>query len=204
MPSDEFLTSNFEYFQQPEHWHDKARSLRRSARAVYKLLLSDIRRYDRATCVALRKLKHRRSAPILCNAPDVLPVFVLYGSALENALKGLLVSKDRRLIGSDRLSTKLKSHKLTELARDAGISLSASEEKILKWVTEVVIWKGRYPVPADIRNSQFFHSLDQVSLQNVKECIRALDTVIDRTLSFFPRPRMLVRWPVVVRLDNGS
>jgi hypothetical protein len=110
--------------------------------------------------------------------------------ALENAFKGLMVSKDPALIGAHKLSEKLKSHKLVELARAAGISLSPSEEYLLKWVSEVVIWKGRYPVPTNTeRATHMFHPLDNVTLESTRSCVRGLHAIFARIEKALPRRR---------------
>ena len=115
MQPDDFLEQNYRYFQEWEHWHDKAVSLRRTALVVYRELLPALRRYEKATRVAHKKLEKRRVAPVLCKEPDVYPIFSLYGSALENAFKGVMVNYDKGLIGAHRLSSKLKEHNLVKL-----------------------------------------------------------------------------------------
>jgi len=202
MQPDHFLRENYQYFQGWEHWHDKAVNLRRTALVIYKQLLPALRRYEKATRVAHKKLEKRRAAPVLCNAPDVYPIFSLYGSALENALKGVMVSHDIGLIQANRLSSKLKDHKLVKIAASAGIILTKQERAVLDWVSEVVVWKARYSVPTDITKAKFFHSLDLVSLANVKGCLAVLDTVFQRTKKKLPQRKRLVRWGVVLRSDN--
>ena len=95
----EFLQSNFQYFQEWHHWHDKAISLRKTAIVLYRNSIPELRKYDKAYRVAQKelKLKKRIVVPIRYPHPDVLPAFSIYGSALENAFKGIMVSKDKNL-----------------------------------------------------------------------------------------------------------
>ncbi len=202
MQPDDFLQENYRYFQEWEHWYDKAVSLRRTALVVYRQLLPALRRYEKATRVAHKKLEKRRVAPVLCNMPDVYPIFSLYGSALENALKSIMVNYDKDLIAAHRLSNKLKDHKLVNLAASAGVALTKQEVTVLDWVSEVVIWKGRYSVPIDITKAKFFHSLDMVSLANAKGCLAVLDVVFLRAMKKLPPRKRVVRWGVVLRLDS--
>jgi hypothetical protein len=93
----------------------------------------------------MKELEHNRRAVVRFPHPDVLPAFGLFGYALENIFKGILVSKQPTLVKADRLSDKLKEHNLLKLAAAAGIALSEKEKRILGWLTEVTIWKARYP-----------------------------------------------------------
>ena len=201
-PDEQFLQKNYQYFQEPHLWHNKAVSLRAMANALYGKALPDLRLYEKARKVALKELKHRRVVPVKAVVPDILPAIALYGAALENAFKGLMVSKDPALIGAHKLSEKLKSHKLVELARAAGISLSPDEQYLLKWVSEVVIWKGRYPVPTDPQAADFFHPLDEVTLEGTLSCFRGLHAVFARIKKALPRRRMRLKFGVLVRIDD--
>jgi len=186
----EFLQSNFQYFQEWHHWHDKAISLRKTAIVLYRNSIPELRKYDKAYRVAQKelKLKKRIVVPIRYPHPDVLPAFSIYGSALENAFKGIMVSKDKKLISATRLSKSLEGHNLIKLAHSAGVSLSPKEEYVLHWVTEVLIWKARYSTPLDIeRPTHFFHKLDDVRLTSARMCIQVLDDVFARAKRAMPR-----------------
>ena len=118
---EQFLQEHYQWFQKSYHWHDKALSLRAMANVLYSKALPGLRRYEKARKAALKELRDRSVVPIKAVEPDILPAIALYGTALENALKGLMVSQEPTLIGARKLSPKLRSHKLVELARDAGI-----------------------------------------------------------------------------------
>jgi hypothetical protein len=199
----QFLQQHYEWFQKSYHWHEKAVSLRAMANALYSKALPGLHRYEKARNVALKELRHRSIVPIKAVEPDILPAIALYGAALENAFKGLMVSKDPTLIGARKVSPKLRSHKLVELARDAGISLSPSEEYLLKWVSEVVIWKGRYPVPTNTeRATHMFHPLDDVTLESTRSKFQELRAVFARIEKALPRRRTGLRFGALVRLDD--
>src|ERR1700756_2637183 len=92
----EFLQKHFEYFQEWHHWHDKAVSLRKAAIVLYRNSIPELRKYDKAYRAAQKKLKKHAVlkklavVPIRYTRPDVLPAFSIYGSALENAFKGIM------------------------------------------------------------------------------------------------------------------
>jgi hypothetical protein len=200
---EQFLQEHYQWFQKSDHWHDKALSLRAMANALYSKALPGLRRYEKARKAAQKELRDRSVVPIKAVEPDILPAIALYGAALENALKGLMVSQEPTLIGARKLSPKLRSHKLVELERAAGISLSSDEQYLLKWVSEVVIWKGRYPVPTNTeRATHLFHPLDNVTLESTRSKFRELGTVFARIDKAIPRRRMRLKFGVLVRLDD--
>jgi hypothetical protein len=56
------------------------------------------------------------------------------------------------------------SHNLNQLARDAGLTYSKDDQKLLQILTEAVIWDGRYPVPL---KEQHWDELNEIE----KECL---------------------------------
>ncbi len=77
--------------------------------------------------------------------------YMLIGFALENYYKGAILTKRLRnheSILTDKLDLSIKSHQLAELARDAGIIFEGRfQESHISYITECIIWKGRYPLP---------------------------------------------------------
>jgi hypothetical protein len=182
-----FLQKNFDYYQEWHHWLRKADNLKRAALILYQADLPDLRLYDEAYKVALAEIGDEGKAPVRHPHPDMLPAFGLFGSALESIFKGLMVCKDRDLIGAHKLSPSLKSHDLVQLANDAGMALSDPETRLLAWVSEVVIWKARYSVPTNTKyGDAFFHRLDNISLSDAEACIQALEGIFDRTKAALP------------------
>jgi hypothetical protein len=122
----------------------------------------------------------------------MLPTFGMFGSALENLFKGVMVHKDPELIGANKLSMSLKSHDLLELAQAAGVALTELETRLLAWLSEVVIWKARYSVPTNTKfGDAFFHRLDNISLVDAAACIKALGEIFVRTAKILPEPKKL-------------
>jgi HEPN domain-containing protein len=58
--------------------------------------------------------------------------------SIELLLKAIIVAKD----GKARIT-----HELLRLAHDAGVAVSSNQEATLEWLTEILKWSGRYPVP---------------------------------------------------------
>jgi hypothetical protein len=200
---EDFLRSNYRYFQEWQHWYDKAVKQHRAATLLFRDGLPELRRYEKARRVALKELESRPVAQVKYAHPDMLIAFSLFGSALESAFKGIMVSNKPSLIGKDKLSKDLKDHRLLVLANKAGVKLSERERHLLDWLTEVLIWKARYSVPTDIRyGDKFFHHLDNIVLGDAKICRRMLDEVFARAKKAMPRRIKRVRYGALVGLDE--
>ena len=82
--------------------------------------------------------------------PGLFSVALLvYGYAMENALKGLIVQ--RRATPSVRnekgeLDKQIQGHDLEKLAVAAEITFEAEDQDLLRRLKECVLWAGRYPV----------------------------------------------------------
>lgn len=73
------------------------------------------------------------------------PMLLLYGLALENLLKGLLVAQGVDATATGRLNARLKTHDLLVLWKAAGLKVTADAEDVLRnlhWSIE----PGKYPV----------------------------------------------------------
>jgi hypothetical protein len=76
--------------------------------------------------------------------------FMLFGFALENLAKGIIVCRNPKLVDRERLHRwHRKGHKIAELFDWAEISLTDTERQLLVRMTRMTEWKGRYPVPMD-------------------------------------------------------
>lgn len=74
--------------------------------------------------------------------------FMLFGFALENLAKGIIVCRDpSRVTMAGFKGWGKKGHKLIELFELAKISLEDDDRKLLGRVTRLTEWKGRYPLP---------------------------------------------------------
>ncbi len=89
--------------------------------------------------------------------PDFVPLntggstrdvcFMVFGFALENLVKGILVCRDPTLVSKRRLRKwHGNGHDLSALFDLAAISVSEVERQLLARTTRITEWKGRYPV----------------------------------------------------------
>lgn len=73
--------------------------------------------------------------------------FMVFGFALENLAKGIIVCRDPRLVSRARLkSWHGGGHDLLALFTRAGIAVSTDEQQTLERVARTAEWRGRYPV----------------------------------------------------------
>jgi len=121
----------FRDMSQPEQWAGTAANLWQAADILFREALTD-----------------RDGVPFVPeNMHMNVPATLLYGYALENAIKGLLI-KTRKLNWHDLLSyTKIKQwkqHDLVSLIMDTGIQVSGEEKQLLKTLTAHIVWAGKY------------------------------------------------------------
>lgn len=73
--------------------------------------------------------------------------FMVFGFALENLAKGVIVCRAPTLVSKDRLRKwHGNGHDLAALFVRAEISVSEQEHELLDRTTRITEWKGRYPV----------------------------------------------------------
>lgn len=83
---------------------------------------------------------------------------LLAGYAIENQLKGIIFSQSPELLSENlELDRRFTHHELDKLYRDAGFASSLEEmddetRKILNWLTQIVVWQGRYMVPLNFED----------------------------------------------------
>jgi hypothetical protein len=77
------------------------------------------------------------------------PATLLYGFAVENLIKGLLVAQGVDATSTGVLNAKLKSHDLPYLFREAKVPLGPMDERLLQQLRGIVE-AGRYPVPVKV------------------------------------------------------
>ena len=75
----------------------------------------------------------------------LMPVFLLYGYALENMVKGLLVARGENATWSGTLDKDMRHHCLTELFRVAEVRTSREDRQVLEDMSDA-IESGKYPV----------------------------------------------------------
>lgn len=109
--------------------------------------------YEAATEEAYRKAEEiyerdpTQTAVVVIDSeePRFLPAFLLYGYAVENLLKGLYVAKNPTAIDDEHIKVPAH-HNLRALAVAARYPATAGEIKLMKKLTTVTTWSGRYPV----------------------------------------------------------
>ena len=97
------------------------------------------------------------------------PILMLYGMALENLLKGLLIAQGTPATVSGELNPVLKTHHVLELWRKAGLAIDTEQERLLSALGWAVETGGRYPVGRRPNPSAMPHLL--VAMEPVKSFI---------------------------------
>jgi hypothetical protein len=130
----------------PSPWYMRALTLQHSAQALWEAANPE----DRAITSITDLGWVRDWAPPIKGGRLGEVCFMLLGFALENLAKGVIVSRDPKLVSKERLSNwHGQGHNLIALFEWAKISVTDDERKILDRTTRVIEWKGRYPVPMD-------------------------------------------------------
>lgn len=143
---------------EPTAWLNHARTLRQAAEDLW-----------------LAGNAHQRSpgselgATVLVQwrAPGALPppemggstcdvCFMLFGFALENLAKGIIVCRDPKRVSRRNLKRwHGTGHQLVGLFDSAAIPLASEEREVLDRMSRMTEWKGRYPVPMDFYKVQY-------------------------------------------------
>lgn len=85
-------------------------------------------------------------AEIKAVPPNYPPAQLLYGFAIENVLKGLIVANTPSLIEERELNDELTTHNLVKLAEKAQFPVQAQERPVLEALSQLSTWAARYPV----------------------------------------------------------
>lgn len=83
---------------------------------------------------------------------------MLWGYAFENLLKGIIIKKynEQNPDNKNVPFEKIKSHKLSTLFQNAGLSLTEEEVFYINIIEKCSVWMGRYPIP--IKANQMYES----------------------------------------------
>jgi hypothetical protein len=104
----------------------------------------------------------RASSPDEATDPPhlrLMPIYVLYGYALENLIKGLLVARGEDATWSGTLDKGLRHHCFTELFRVAHVKTEPDEHRLLEDLRDAVE-SGKYPVGVRPQNRSRILGLD--------------------------------------------
>ena len=149
-----FKQDIFKAAQRPASWGISAERLRDGAEAILAheqaFEIPYFRAHDAATqkamAIAYSDGNDSGAADIEARVPNYPAAQLLYAYALENLLKGIRIAKDPSLISSGKLSSKLPSHDLVDLAGKAGFVLHVQEIPVAEALSKLSVWAGRYPV----------------------------------------------------------
>src|SRR5262245_58073328 len=137
------------WFMTAEHLRDAAEIILRDQVAQQTLYLQAVwRASGEARAAAAIAPDGSASAEINCESPNYLPAQLLYAFAIENALKGLIITENPTLLSRTKIS--VKSHDLINLAEQARFDLTSQEIPVLKALSHIAEWAGRYPVATRI------------------------------------------------------
>lgn len=141
----------------PEYWYSYATELFDSAESVCQNYESEFVRYF--ICSAKENRVYDR--PLLSR-----PATLLFGFAIENLLKGIIISENPYLLEKGSLDKKLISHDLLALSHQVtSLDLQPKQISILKYLSDALPYFSRYPIPlrADAVRDEDFFALDMRS-----------------------------------------
>lgn len=142
--------------QNPTSWLLSAERLRDAAEVIIRAEVVREVPYFRAhneaeqealsiACTGSNESGH---AEIKSDPPNYPPAQLLYAYAMENVLKGLIVTNDASVVDENKINERLKSHDLIELSASACVTVYAEEDAVLAALSDLSIWAARYPVAA--------------------------------------------------------
>jgi hypothetical protein len=149
-----WVEETFKAGQSPFGWLSSAECLQAAAETILEREEAGAPAYFSALEAARREALEKSYssndktgvATVRREPPNYLPAQLLYAFALENVFKGMMVANDPALANDTKLNSELKSHELDGLAAKAGFALSSEEQLLLRTLSEIAIWAGRYPV----------------------------------------------------------
>jgi hypothetical protein len=149
---EEFKKLVFKAAQRPTAWLHSAERLRNAAEAILKHELPAEGLYFEALKIAEEEAAGNDAghAEIKAIPPNYPPAQLMYAYAIENVLKGLIVSKRPDLIREDKLARELTSnppHNLIKFAEKAKFEVDDDERRVLGALSQLAMWAGRYPLP---------------------------------------------------------
>lgn len=127
----------------PSNWLDLGEELRDAAEELWKASSERVR-LDAVANEQQELISH--DARIGFSRPYLL----LAGFAIENVVKGLLISSEPSLIAKGVLDRSIKSHDLVSLVSKLdSFSVSPEELQFCRVATGAIPYWGRYPIPLD-------------------------------------------------------
>lgn len=155
--NDKFNEFHYKMNQMPDRWFYKAYRLYKDANILYS-------HFEQERDVIIDKLKEegffeyngsrefkKCMYDILEKNPEIdVPEFrsfyLLAGFSIENALKGIYISKNIEIIDEEKLNSTLKEHNLKKLVEMINLTLSNEETEFLERLHTFTVSYGRYPI----------------------------------------------------------
>jgi len=133
-------------------WHKTAMSLRRSARLLQHAIEADLSRiaearYESGTEVPADRYPGLQLSTGFC---------LVAAYALENLLKGVLISREPELVREQKLDSVLITHRLLHLAQRAGFTLEVLDAFFLEAASEYGTWAGKYHTSRSLQPGRVF------------------------------------------------
>ncbi|HUW62154.1 MAG TPA: hypothetical protein VMZ06_14220 [Candidatus Bathyarchaeia archaeon] len=174
----------------PEAWRTTAIGLKRSADIIWEKWFAIFSRLEGGKTA---KATPQEVGDVYLLLPSFL---LLAGLALENALKGLLISNDPSIVDFKvKWDIGSGGHDLGTLIKSIGLSPTSDEKEFLDALTQAVLWSGRYPVPKHHGNESdigiplgpFFGNVDITSVvSRMSELKNAFDSLYSQVLKRYP------------------
>ncbi len=137
----DFLQEQFNVkAENPAIWADSARRLKHSADLIFDAYEIDLQKVDNDV------------SPLELNNLEVAgAATLLFGLAIENLLKAIIITRETKTVEDGKLRDwPGNGHELILLAREANIMLDARQKDLLHRLVAFVEWAGRYPVPKKV------------------------------------------------------
>jgi hypothetical protein len=145
----------------PLSWTISARNLKRAADKLFEIYYNaSMRDLSREINLAKEALIGKNDSTSMelegeelddFNDEQMISVyFFLIGLALENLIKGILLTLNPTYLSDTKLSNEIKTHNLLYLYNKCGLSLRNNDKTILIKLSRYILWLGRYPIPLSI------------------------------------------------------
>lgn len=150
----------------PEHWFSQSWEMFEASAILWSTLL------ERDPVVSERD--NRRNIGAMKGA------LLLLGLAVENALKGVYVHKEKPDISRDKLSSKHfheQPHDLIDIANRLNLSLTTEHKNLLERLTRCVQWQSKYRAPlkkVDLDRAEGDLTLSSTDFDKVEKMIEEL------------------------------
>lgn len=145
----------------PEEWFDYANELKDAAQTLWES--------NSNTIIVYKTEKEEYSKKLYSRT-----YFFLLGIAIENLVKGILISENPNYLKDGKISQKISSgHNLKILSEKIdSLNFDSSEIKTLEVLSELIPYWGKYPIPKDfnrIKEELFFDKSWYEKLINLYE-----------------------------------